>query len=287
MQDYASGLVIGTYRGLPTVDHNGGDAGYRSDMTRFPEQHFSASVLCNFADTNPSALVRKVADIVLVKDLKPIPAAAAKNSSNAAPTPPLTADQMNAIAGNYWDGEDQFAKVIIKDGKLLLDVNRDDWHELIQFAPAHFHVAGEPWGDQIDLHFIAAEAGRLRSPEAGKPRSPEADKPRSMEQSFDGGKPEHFQLVDPAPLTAAQLADCAGDYVSEEIDPVYRMVIQNGQIVLTRPKSGPDALRPAISDVFVGDIGKIRFTRDAAGHVSGFILDAGRIQNFRFTKKKS
>ena len=271
LQDYASGLVIGTYRGLPTVDHNGGDAGYRSDMTRFPDQHFSASVLCNFADTNPSALVRKVADIVLAKDLKPIPAAPAKDSSNATPPPPLTADQMNAIAGNYWDGDDQFAKVIVKDGKLLLDVNRDDWHELIQFAPFHFHVGTEPWGNDIDLHFIAAEAG----------------KPRRMEQSFGSGKPEHFQLVDPAPLTAAELADYAGDYVSEEIDPVYRMGIQNGQIVLTRLKASPDARRPAILDVFVGDIGKIRFTRDSADHVSGFILDAGRIQNFRFTKKKS
>ncbi len=52
--DYAFGLVVGTYKGLPTVDHAGGDAGYRSDMTRFPEQHFSAAVLCNSAETNPS-----------------------------------------------------------------------------------------------------------------------------------------------------------------------------------------------------------------------------------------
>jgi CubicO group peptidase (beta-lactamase class C family) len=271
LQDYASGLSIGTYRGLPTVDHSGGDAGYRSDMTRFPDQHFSASVLCNFADTNPADLVRKVADIVLAKDLKASPPDPAKEAAKSTPPPPITTDQMSAIAGNYWDGEDQFAKVIIKDDKLLLDVNRDDWHELIQFAPAHFHVAGESWGEQIDLHFIAAEAG----------------KPRSLDESFDSGKPEHFQLVDTAPLTAAELADYAGDYVSEEIDPVYRMVAQNGQIVLTRLKSGPDALRPAIRDIFVGDIGKIRFTRDTGGHVSGFILDAGRIQNFRFTKKKS
>jgi CubicO group peptidase (beta-lactamase class C family) len=38
--DYAFGLVIGKYKGLPTVDHGGADAGYRSDMTRFPEQPF-------------------------------------------------------------------------------------------------------------------------------------------------------------------------------------------------------------------------------------------------------
>lgn len=57
LQDYASGLVIGTYKGLPTVDHEGADAGYRSDLTRFPEQHFSTAVLCNSADIDPDSLV--------------------------------------------------------------------------------------------------------------------------------------------------------------------------------------------------------------------------------------
>src|SRR5215467_13187076 len=35
--DYAFGLVAGKYKGLPTIGHGGADAGYRSDMTRFPE----------------------------------------------------------------------------------------------------------------------------------------------------------------------------------------------------------------------------------------------------------
>jgi CubicO group peptidase (beta-lactamase class C family) len=273
LQNYASGLEIGTYRGLPTVDHSGGDAGYRSDMTRFPEKHFSASVLCNFADTNPSGLVRKVADIVLAKALKPNPADPAKEIAKAAPAAssapiPLTAGQMTDIAGNYWDGMDQDAEVIVKNGKLLLDVNRDDWHELKQFAPAHFHVADEPWGEEIDLHFISSEG----------------DKPRRMEKIFAGGKPENFEVVAFTP-TDTELAAYAGAYVSDEIDPVYRIVVQNGSITLHRLKHYPDALRPAIHDVFVGDIGKITFTRNAGGRISGFTLDADRIRNFRFTKR--
>jgi hypothetical protein len=65
------------------------------------------------------------------------------------------------------------------------------------------------------------------------------------------------------------------------------MAVQNGEVTLTRLKHSPDALRPAIKDVFVGDIGKVAFTRDAAGRVSGFVLDADRIQNFRFKKKSN
>jgi hypothetical protein len=54
---------------------------------------------------------------------------------------------------------------------------------------------------------------------------------------------------------------------------------------LTRLKHNPDALCPAIRDVFVRDIGKITFIRDPGGKISGFLFDLDRIQNVRFTKK--
>jgi CubicO group peptidase (beta-lactamase class C family) len=267
LQDYASGLVIGTYKGLPTVDHGGADAGYRSDMTRFPEQHFSAAVLCNFADTSPNALVRQVADIFLAKDLKaPAPA---KEPSTVV-TAPLTGEQMSAIAGMYWLREgDDFTKVRVKDGKLQIDLGQDDFHELKPFAPAHFHVADVPWGNDVDFHFVAAEAG----------------KPPRMEQSFGGGKPEFYESVTAFDPTTAQLAEYAGAFVSEEIDPVYRISLQDGKLILMRLKHKPDTLRPAMRDVFSGEIGTLRFTRDANQNISGFILNAGRIQNFQFTRK--
>ncbi len=44
---YAFGLEVGSYRGLRTVDHNGADAGYRAELMRFPDQHFSVACLCN------------------------------------------------------------------------------------------------------------------------------------------------------------------------------------------------------------------------------------------------
>ena len=141
------------------MDHAGADAGYRSDMIRFPEQHFSVAVLCNFADTDPSALAHQVADIVLAKDLRAPPPAPAKDTATAAA---MTPEQMAAIAGMYWGREeDDFEKVQVKDGKLQMDIGRDEFHELKPFAPAHFHVANVPWGDKIDIHFIPADAGKL------------------------------------------------------------------------------------------------------------------------------
>jgi CubicO group peptidase (beta-lactamase class C family) len=269
VQDYASGLVIGTYKGLPTVGHGGADAGYRSDMIRFPEQHFSAAVLCNFADTNPSALTLQVADIVLAKDLKAPAAAPAKETATTVATP-LTAEQMTAIAGMYWhrDG-DNFQRILVKDGKLQTDLSADGLHALEPFAEAHFHIADVSWGKDVDLHFVPADAA----------------KPQRIEVSFDGGKPAIYESVVTFDPTTAQLAEYPGAYVSEEIDPIYRISLQDGKLTLLRLKHKPDALRPATQDVFVGEIGTIRFTRDANQHISGFILDAGRIQNFQFTKR--
>jgi CubicO group peptidase (beta-lactamase class C family) len=271
LQDYASGLAIGTYRGLPTVGHSGADAGYRSDMARFPEQHFSVTVLCNSAETNPSALVHQVTDILLAKDFKAA-TSTTTNSSTTTVVAPLTAEQMAAIAGTYWNRKnDEFATVQIKDSKLQMDVGVNDLHPLKQFAPAHFHVADVPWGNDIDLHFIAADAG----------------KPRGLEQSFGGDKPEFYESVAAYDPTAAELAGYAGAYMSEEIDPTYRIDLRNGKLTLLRIRQKPDTLRPAMQDVFVGEIGTVRFTRDANKRITGFILDAGRIQNLRFTLRKN
>jgi Beta-lactamase class C and other penicillin binding proteins len=92
---YAGGLEIGKYRGLDIVDHAGGDAGYRADLIRFPDQHFSVAVLCNLASINPSALSRRIADIYLAPALKPRGGPAAV----AALSPQPDSEQLKKWAG--------------------------------------------------------------------------------------------------------------------------------------------------------------------------------------------
>ena len=68
---YASGISTREYRGLKVVEHSGGDAAFRSHFMRFPEQHFSAIVLCNAGDAPTTRLAQQVADIYLKAELKP------------------------------------------------------------------------------------------------------------------------------------------------------------------------------------------------------------------------
>lgn len=267
--DYAFGLVVGKYKGLPTVDHGGADAGYRSDLTRFPEQHFSVAVLCNAAEANPSGLARQVADIILAKDFKapePTPSKEPVESGGAA----LSAEQMAALSGMFWNREaDSFEKVFVKEGKLQINLGGDEVHTLKSAGPASFHIADAPWGDQVNIRFRPATL----------------DKPRHLEQSFGEGKPDLFEVATPYDPSQTELREYAGAFISEEIDPVYRIVFQDGNLSLTRLKNKAEILKPAVRDVFTGEIGTVRFTRDASQHISGFVLDAGRIQNFRFSRR--
>jgi CubicO group peptidase (beta-lactamase class C family) len=269
-QDYASGLAIGTYRGLPTVGHGGADAGYRSGMEHFPEQHFGASVLCNSAEAAPGSMLHQVEDIVLAKDFKESPAPAAKEPAKTGEVT-MTAEQLKAVAGTYWKREDNdYQRIVMKDGSLQVDFGNDEYHPLKPFAESHFHIGDVPWGEHLDVHFVAAAEG----------------KPARIEQSWDGANPpdvyESVAVVDPTP---AQLGEYAGAYFSEEIDPVYRFEVRGNKLTLLRLKNKPDELHPTTQDVFTGQIGTLRFTRDANHHVSGFVLDAGRIQGFQFTKR--
>lgn len=62
---YALGQGIGTYRGLNRVSHGGSDAGYRTNLTRFPDHDFSVIIFSNYGNFNPGWKANQIADIYL------------------------------------------------------------------------------------------------------------------------------------------------------------------------------------------------------------------------------
>jgi len=64
-------------------------------------------------------------------------------------------------------------------------------------------------------------------------------------------------------------------------------MLDDEKLSLVRLKHEAETLRPAVRDVFTGEIGTLQFVRDANGRVSGFVLNTGRIQNFHFTKREN
>jgi CubicO group peptidase (beta-lactamase class C family) len=121
--DYAKGLFGGKYRGLRFVDHGGSWGGYRAQLLRFPEQHFSVVCLCNLANANPEKRAHEVADIFLAEEMKePKPAREADfEKREKKPTVVLAAEKLPAYSGHFRSQELLATYTIgIKDGKLML-----------------------------------------------------------------------------------------------------------------------------------------------------------------------
>lgn len=62
---YGYGQGIGKYKGLKTFSHGGADAGYRTMLLRFPEQHFDVIVFSNLASFSPGGMSYAIADTYL------------------------------------------------------------------------------------------------------------------------------------------------------------------------------------------------------------------------------
>jgi CubicO group peptidase (beta-lactamase class C family) len=120
MLDYAKGLFIADYRGLHTVSHGGSWGGYRAELLRFPEQHFSVACLCNRGDAAPTRRAHQVADIYLGGMMKPKEEKkAAEHQVAEKKEIPLTGEKLRAYAGDYWSSELGVAyRLGIADGKL-------------------------------------------------------------------------------------------------------------------------------------------------------------------------
>ncbi len=106
--DYAKGLFIEDYRGLPTVSHGGAWGGYRAELLRFPEQHFSVACLCNLGNENPTKRAHAVADVYLAVSMKPNgeqKKGADDQQRKKKETVNLTPEQLQPYAGDYWSEE--------------------------------------------------------------------------------------------------------------------------------------------------------------------------------------
>src|SRR5580700_4411637 len=104
--DYAKGLWIEDYRGLHTVNHGGSWGGYRAELLRFPDQHFSVACLCNRGDAMPARRVHQVADIYLGSMMKPKEEKkAAEHQAGEKKEIPQTAEQLRRYTGDYWSSE--------------------------------------------------------------------------------------------------------------------------------------------------------------------------------------
>ncbi len=156
--DYAHGLSVTAYRGLPTFGHGGSWVGYRTNFVRFPEQDLSIAVFCNVSDCDPAGRARRVADVFIGDLMEPGAEAAEPESEPDAPE--LTAAQLQEYAGSYRSPEldSTFDLAVDEEGRLVAS----HWRN----APSVLAPTGDDafTGDQWflpEVRFLRNNAGRI------------------------------------------------------------------------------------------------------------------------------
>lgn len=103
--DYAKGLRLQEYRGLPTVSHGGSWGGYRAELLRFPDQHFSVACLCNVGNAGATRRAQQVADIYLGSLMKPKESKSKESDAKESVETTIASEELKNYAGEYWSEE--------------------------------------------------------------------------------------------------------------------------------------------------------------------------------------
>jgi CubicO group peptidase (beta-lactamase class C family) len=262
---YASALGLGTYRGLRIVAHGGAWVGYRAQLLRFPEQHFSVACLCNLAEATPTALAKGVADVYLASLLKPAGTPAPKTAAIKVP-----ASELQRLAGAYRETESSEVFTLeTRAGQLEGAWGRRSIH-LVPTGPGRFRLEGRSDGPR-EVEVLAAAPG---------------SRPKLRVTYTEDGELE-TETYEPVTLwspTAEDLKAFAGRYESEEVDTTWTLAVEDGKLFLRHRGLPEDPLRPTVEGVFALRGMILAFQKDSSGRVTGFTVNEGRVRGIAFRK---
>jgi CubicO group peptidase (beta-lactamase class C family) len=259
--DYAMGLYIRTFAGVPEVSHSGSTAGYRAYLTRYPQQRISVAVLCNASNATAERDAHAVAAHYLGNALR-----------TAEETPggiKLALDRRATLAyaplaGLYRSLTTGVPLVIdYKDSLLMAGSGGAPPVPLTLVDDPRFAAVDGSHGYRFDPadHLTVA--------------------------SLNGTSEEAYERVAPWKPTAAEAKAFAGRYTSDEAETELKLVVSGSDLKMTRRPDTTLTLRPVYKDAFQAeDLGLVRFHRDQAGRVVGFSVTLDRVWDLRFDRKQ-
>jgi CubicO group peptidase (beta-lactamase class C family) len=247
--EYAFGLRVSSWKGVPEVAHSGSTAGYRAWLGQYPTKHVSVAVLCNAGNAPGTTLGHQVADLFLDQKVSP---------PSTIPSLALSDAQLREFAGLYRDRRrNDVVTVELQRGELrvagaggLKPATKDSF----EAAGARFDFDRDAKG--------AVRGVRVAS----------------------GGELFTFDRVEPAHPTPMDLAAFAGEYASDEAELTLRVAVEDGKLVIHRRPDARIVLMPTYADAFTGELGGVRFMRGPKGIVTEMSVSVDRVWDLRFQR---
>jgi len=260
--NYASGLVLATFRGQPVIEHGGVDAGFRAHVLRLPRQRLTVLLLGNASDINSGQLTRRAAEAALGDQLPP-------EAERTTPTEvALAAKSLQPFVGAF-EMRPGFVLTFSADGNRLA-VQATGQPKFPLFASAE---------NQFFLKAVEASV-RFDAPDA------EGSVTTATWRQNGQVLPLH-RLTPMATLTADSLQGCTGDYFSDELRTLYRLDWRDGRLMLRYPR-GERALSPVAPNRFIAPFpfSAVVLQRAASGGCDALSISNGRVRNLQFQRVK-
>jgi hypothetical protein len=227
--DYALGISIGKFHGLPTISHGGADAGFRSFVVWFPNQQLGVAVAGNIGSFNPGSAANKVAALYLEAELEPEAAKPGPVTRTFITVDPAT---LRTYAGTYpLPRIGQTLVAVAEGGRLLAAGPLQPPMEMKPVSPSRFYV------EQLsaDVEFTPTTNGGM------KVKITQPGAVNEGERATDLLKAE------------SDLTLYAGVYWSDELETQYTFSVNNGKLVASHAHHGIIQFTPGIKDTFSGN----------------------------------
>lgn len=176
---------------------------------------------------------------------------------------------MKSRAGIYYaPAEIWRIRIVLTGGKLSWEAGGRPGVEMTPVSATRF-VVPQPEGTW-ELEFLPAASG---APQQMQTRVP---------PSHDEVVWERVEAFAPS---SAEMRAFVGQYASAELGIVYTVRQGESALLLREGRRGEEVLYPKFTDAFNSDDTQLlRFTRDASGAITGFVLSWGRVRGVRFEK---
>ena len=260
---YAFGISNGLHRGLATLSHSGGWAGFSTFLLHLPAKKMGVIVLAN-TGINTGTAAHTIATIFLESELAAETAVAQQSRMATDPEVAVPVATLDRFTGTYKLGPAWYA-VIRRDGSRLMTRATAEQEFPLSARPGNtFWVAGY----NASMAFSADSSGIVTMLYRGR-RIPRIST---------------REVVTP-------ISELAGEYVSDELKTSYTVETTGGNVVLRHFRHGTVTLTRGWGDDYRGNaffMQSVEFQRDARGRVTGFVVNAGeRVRNVAFTRKPS
>jgi CubicO group peptidase (beta-lactamase class C family) len=261
---YALGIVSDKYKGWRQYSHTGGDAGFRTYLTVFPDLKMGVVLFSNLGDVNVYSKAYQVVDLFIKDTLSKAVAANITIDSSLA----LIKDEsrVQTFAGNFIADDGVQFNFRLRNKKFFWE--RNGMNDLL-------------YPGLKDSFTVA------KSPEVKFVFNTTADKNIIANQYWPGNNRSLVKYEADSIQSNIPWQSYAGIYYCPELDCKYTIVVKGQAIALTNSKYDDSKIKLVGTDHLFTDywwMRHLKIIRDAQKKIIGFEVNDGRVMLLRFNK---